>query len=87
MSRVSPSTSPYMRGVSNPLTLTSAVMPPSVTFKADGNGISFSFENKDGSVTLEFDDDSFIKMVGKFTDMLDKNNVKYKIKTTKKKKR
>ncbi len=66
---------------------TAAVMPPSVTFRAVDGGISFSFENTDGSVRIDLDGDNFMKAVHAFTNALDKSNVKYKITTTKKKKR
>lgn len=70
----------------NTLSVSTAVMPPSVTFRTVDDGISFAFENSEGTVKIDLDGDNFIKAVHAFTEALDKSNVKYKITTTKKKK-
>jgi len=81
-------TSTVLSGVNNPLlSVPNVVLPPSVTFRAVEGGISFEFENKEGKIRLDLDGDNFIKAVHAFTEALDKSNVKYKITTTKKKKR
>lgn len=81
-------TSTVLSGVNNPLlSASTAIMPPSITFRAENGGISFAFENTDGSVRIDLDGDNFMKAVHAFTNALDKSNVKYKITTTKKKKR
>lgn len=74
-----------LSNVHNPL-LSINSPAPSISLKAE-SGFSFSFDDGEKTVTIRFERDDMMKLVYTFTQALDKNGVKYSIKTSKRKKR